>query len=560
MAGSALRHFQLVIFRILTIFSILAILYMLLDWISFPAFLHLHYIYYLTVILYLVWIFNRLRFSQWHVRQFLLDVFIVLLIGITIIPVSVVTGIISVRILIQAVSRYASRTGDVFVLGSIRMTPSRALLTSFAGVILIGTLFLMLPSATVDHKGASFVDALFTATSATCVTGLIVRDTGTYFSLFGQFIILILIQLGGLGIMTFSTLFALIIGRKIGLRTEETLRNILGEQSRVDMPRLIIGIVQITLFFELIGTLILFIRFLPEQGFAMGLYSALFHSVAAFCNAGFSIYAKSLTGYVGDITVNAVVMILIVAGGLGFFVMNDLIKKTRGWNPFTLRWKDLTVHTKLVLVTTLVLILAGALVVFFFEFDNSMLHLSTFDKFMASVFQSITFRTAGFNTIDISQFRAVTLFIAVLFMFIGASPSSTGGGIKTTTIAVLVLSIKSMFQSGDRVEIYKRTIPTQTMLQSISIFMFSLSFLVCFVMLLVATQPFPFLNILFEATSALGTVGLSTGITSKLDDIGKLLIIMLMYAGRVGPVSVALAIRESRKVNVSYPEARIGVG
>jgi len=513
-----------------------------------------------VIILYLLWVAGKVFLTGWNVRKLLPDLIISgFLLGM-VFPLRVGGSVVSFRIVLSLVSTIFRKTGTSALFANIRLNPARVLLLSFLGVIVSGVVLLMLPAATVDQRGASFVDAVFTSTSATCVTGLIVQDTGSYFSLFGQIVILILIQAGGLGIMTFSTLFAMILGRRIGLKQEEHLRGILDQRSYVDTYSLIFQIIRITLVFEFSGTVFLFIKLIPELGSHRALYNAVFHSISAFCNAGFSLYSDSLIHYAGDIYINIVFITLIIFGGLGFVVINELQQNIQNLNPFTVKWSWLSVHSKLVILTTAGLLVAGTLTVFFFEFDNSMINLSTVDKLIAAFFQSVTFRTAGFNTVDISSLRDVTLFIGILLMFIGASPSSTGGGIKTTTFAVLILSVRSLLFSRDKVEAWKRTIIPQTVYKSVAILLFSFTFLILFSVILLETQEGNFLDILFEAASAMGTVGLSTGVTNILDGTGKILVSLLMYIGRIGPLTVALALGEVKKVNIEFPTTRISVG
>jgi trk system potassium uptake protein len=551
------------IFRVLALLSVTTFLYTIVEYgflIDIPLGLTARIVQYSNVLLYILWTLGKVRKTGARLRSYLPDLMIVSVIFITVVSVPVGSGIISFRIVALLFIHFFKRLTGMFLIGSVRMDPARTLLLSFLSVILVGTVLLWLPAATTDRHGTPFVDALFTSTSATCVTGLGVQDTGSYFSLFGQMVILLLIQVGGLGIMTFSTLFAIMLGRRIGLKEEENLRGMLDENSPMEIRRLIFRIIVTTLIIEAAGACLLFVRFLGHYPAAFAAYSAVFHSVSAFCNAGFGLYRDNMVSYASDTLVNVVIIVLIVTGGLGFIVTNDILHNVRGSGIPVIRWHRLSVHTKLVLVTTFALICAGTLGVFFFEFDNAMLHLSTGDKLLAAVFQSVTFRTAGFNTIDIGGCRMVTLFIGILLMIIGASPSSTGGGIKTTTFAVLVLSIKSLFQARDRIEIYNRTIPVQTILKSIAILLFYISFLSLSSIVLLATQTGSFIDIMFEATSAIGTVGLSTGMTGKLNVIGRITITLLMYVGRVGPLSVALAVREPKKVNVSYPETKVSVG
>ncbi len=509
---------------------------------------------------YILWIIAHIVKSGRRFRRHLPDIFLTALIISTILPLMTAGAVISIRIMLSLVSALIMKTGQSIFFTNIRLNPARLLLLSFLMVITIGTLFLMLPASTADRLGAPFLDALFTSTSATCVTGLIVQDTGSYFSFFGQIVILLLIQTGGLGIMTFSTLFAMILGRRLGLRHEEYMLGIMDQRSSVDMYRLIIQIIRITLIVELSGGILLFLKFLTTMDSGAAAFDALFHAVSAFCNAGFSLNADSLCRYAGDAYINLVFMALIVIGGLGFVVLNELVRNTQRGNPFTISWQRLSVHTKLILSVSAALLVIGTLSVFFFEFDNTMLDLSTSDRLLAAAFQSVTFRTAGFNTIDIGKFREVTLLIGVILMFIGASPASTGGGIKTTTLAVLILSVRSLLYSRDKVEVWHRTIPPQTVYKSIAILFFSLSFLILFTILLIETQEGEFLDILFETASAIGTVGLSTGVTNTLNGAGKVMLSILMYMGRVGPLTVALALGEVKKVNITYPTTDINVG
>jgi trk system potassium uptake protein TrkH len=338
------------------------------------------------------------------------------------------------------------------------------------------------------------------------------------------------------------------------------MREIMETPSVHQMYRLIVGIVTGTLIFEFVGSSILTIRFLHETGFRHAVKNAVFHSISSFCNAGFSLFPQNLMNYAGDITVNLVVMTLIVIGGIGFVVMDDIRSAIRGWNPLTLRWSRLNVHTRLVLITTAALIVTGTLVIFFLEFDNTMLNLTSPQKLLAAMFQSVTCRTAGFNTIDIVACREVTLLFMVILMFIGASPASTGGGVKTSTLAVLILAVRAHLKSRDKVEVFEKSIPPQTVFKAVSIVLFSSFFIILAVALLLMIRSGGFLTVLFEAVSAIGTVGLSTGLTPQLDTTGKLIITLLMYVGRVGPLSIALAFGESKKVAIEYPTTRILVG
>ncbi len=440
--------------------------------------------------------------------------------------------------------------------------PTRLLAVSFLTIILIGTILLTFPVSSQNHEHTSVVDALFTATSATCVTGLIVKDTPKYWSIFGQIVILILIQTGGLGIMTFSISIALIFGVRLGLREKRTMGEILEIPSVGEVGKIIKFVFKFTFITELIGLLFLFLRWLPFLGNAkQALYFSLFHSISAFCNAGFSLFSNSLRGFVSDPIINIVMMLLIIFGGIGFVVVAGLFSRenfTRGWR---LRLSHLTVHTKLVIIMSLILILVGFLLFFIFEFDNVLIHQGIGGKICASFFQSITPRTAGFNTVDTSKLKDVTLLLLIFLMFVGASPGSTGGGIKTSTFAILILAVINMIRGKEDIEIFKRRIPKEIVYKAITIVVVS-AFIVAFgTAFLLITQKDTLIRLLFEVVSAFGTVGLSTGVTFTLNGIGKIIIIVLIYIGRIGPLTLAYAVgRYSRKLKIQYPKARIMVG
>ncbi|MHB9030440.1 MAG: TrkH family potassium uptake protein [Candidatus Latescibacterota bacterium] len=516
--------------------------------------------YGIIIFLYLTWVVTRIVQSGWKLRSLIPDIFFsTILIGMFF-PVYIGGSIVSFRIAFTLIVEFFRRTEAVALFDIIKLNPARILLFSFLSGIMVGAVMLMLPAATVDQRGTPFFDALFTSTSAICVTGLIVHDTGTYFTGFGQSIILILVQVGGLGIMTFSTLYTLLLGRRLGWKQEEHMREIMESKTAPHMYRLIVSIISITFLLELTGAFFLYLRFLPSMGSYLATKNAVFHSITAFCNAGFSLFRQNLMDYSSDFVVNFVIMALIIAGGLGFIVFEDIRANIKGFNIFTLRWPRLTVHTRLVVIITAALIGTGALGFFFFEFDNTMLHLSVPEKLMAALFQSVTTRTAGFNTLDFASLRDVSLLVAMLLMFIGASPASTGGGIKTTTLAVLILSARAHLSSRGRVEVYSRSIPPETIYKSIAILLYFTFFILLITILLLVTQTGTFLALLFEAVSAICTVGLSTGITPNLDETGKVLISLLMYVGRVGPLTVALALGEKRKPAMEFPTTRIVVG
>jgi len=493
----------------------------------------------------------------------------------------------------------------------LQARPAQLLILSFAGTTFIGAILLSLPVATSDSLGASLIDALFTATSAVCVTGLIVQDTPTYFSTFGQMVILFLMQVGGIGIMTITTSLALMLGRRFSIREQRAMQDIMEESSFTDLKHTIASVVKLTVIVESIGAFLLFIRWAFEKSFSESLYFAVFHSVSAFCNAGFSLFGDSLEGYSGDILINGSITTLIILGGLGFTVVSELIVKYRQrvsfrslayWlyrffrylslrglrtdniatlfrkasqkpppkipatpvlkvTPRILKSKHFTVHSRLVLLITGLLIASGTILFFFFEYDNSIFRLPLREKILASYFQSVTLRTAGFNTINIGSLMDFTLFFMIIFMFIGASPNSTAGGIKTSTLGLLLLSIRAMLLGRDEVEVYSRTVPKQIVYKAVSIVVISFILLIFFFMVLLIYEKQPFLDLLFEATSAFGTVGLSTGITPKLRGMGKFIIICLMFTGRTGPFTLAVAVGEQRdRAAIVYPECKVMVG
>jgi len=456
--------------------------------------------------------------------------------------------------------------GGLFKTFTLRfLTPERTLILSFIIIILAGTLILSLPHATRTEP-ASFIDALFTATSAVCVTGLIVRDTGSFYSQFGQVVILILIQVGGLGIMTFSVFFYLLMGRSIGFRGRRIIQDTLSQSPIRNIYVLLKSVFLYTIVIEIVGALLLFIgwgnRFPPVTA----LYFSLFHAVSAFCNAGFSLFSDSIVGFQGNITINLTITSLIILGGIGFIVLKEIAESGLRGNP-PLR---ISLHSKVVLTTTAALIIVGTLFIFFIERDSSLLKFPLGEQILISYFQSVTSRTAGFNTIPMVGLSNATCFILIIFMFIGASPGSCGGGIKTTNLATLLSLVLNRYRGRDRASLFKRTIPHETVARSISVILASGLAVVIITIFLLTTQLGDishaesrglFLEYLFETVSAFGTVGLSMGVTTKLDTGGKLIIIVMMLLGRLGPLTLAFAMaRRVRKAEFQYAEENIIVG
>jgi trk/ktr system potassium uptake protein len=440
--------------------------------------------------------------------------------------------------------------------------PLRLLVTSFLLLITAGTALLLLPAATPPGAPIGWVDALFTATSATCVTGLAVRDTGTGFTTFGQVVILLLIQAGGLGVMTFSLLIFALFRSAVPLVHRSIFEQTLGGSGE-SLRRLLRLVFVFTFTAEGIGAAVLFVRFLPDMTPGRAAYAAVFHSVSAFCNAGFGLWPDSLTTYRGDPWVNVVVMLLIVLGGLGFVVVHDLIG-ARG------RARRLSVQTKLALVVSAALIFGGGLLFWLLESPRLLAGLSVGDQVLASLFQSVTARTAGFNTVDIGALAPGTLFLLVLLMLIGGSPGSCAGGIKTTTLGVLLLAAHSRLRGRLNVNAFRRTVSPTTVRNTLSIAMGG-GFVVIvglFALLLtespehtVVNERAAFLSYLFETVSALGTVGLSTGVTAFLRPASRVLLVVLMFVGRLGPLTIASALVADRPLDDwRYPEEDVMVG
>ncbi|MBI4161525.1 MAG: hypothetical protein HY509_03665 [Acidobacteria bacterium] len=441
--------------------------------------------------------------------------------------------------------------------------PTRILALSFLGTILLGTLLLMLPAATADGRGAPPITALFTSASAVCVTGLAVVDTGTYFSRFGQAVILGLIQVGGWGIMTLSAAVALLAGHRLGLRTRAVMQNLFEAANVEGLFRILRFLFLITLAIEAIGAGILFLRWreiLPDPG--RRIYFSVFHSVSAFCNAGFSLFSDNLAGPAGaDPFVLLDVSGLIILGGIGFTTINSFLSREifrRGLGDAV---RHLTTQTRIVLVVSGLLLVLGTLLIFFFEFDRTLETMPAGEKLLTAFFQSVTPRTAGFHRVDTAQLAPATAWVTMILMFIGAAPGSTGGGIKVTTLGVLALSVKAMLQGREDVEVRGRTIPKTTVYRAVAVTVISATAVGGFLLLLLATQAEPFDALLFEAVSAFANVGLSLGITPDLDTLGQGLLVLLMYVGRIGPLTLTLAIGEQlHPAAYRYPEARLLVG
>jgi len=431
------------------------------------------------------------------------------------------------------------------------------IIMSFAGLIGAGTLLLMMPFSTVSGT-ITFENALFTATSAVTVTGLVVVDTSTYFTTGGQTVIMILIQLGGLGFMTFSIFTILLMSKSVSLKRKSFIENTFTAGIYKDVNDLIKKIVLMTFAIEFVGALLLYCQFTNLSG-GSRVFASIFHSIAAFCNAGFSVFTNNLEDYRAHFGINITVMMLIILGGAGFLVLNEvnllLKRKIKSFSKFTL-------HTKLVIVNTIILVFAGGILIFLEELFNPGNTLPIGTKLLSSFFHSVSARTAGFNTVSLNTFSNPTIFLLAILMFIGASPGSTGGGVKTTAFSVAINYLRSSLKGRDNVETYFRQIPAKTVEKAFIVIIISFIIITCLHFALLTFQPgYRFFDLLFETVSAFGTVGLSLGVTSQLTSSAKAVIIITMFIGRIGPLTLlyALSKKESGAI-YHYPEENIMIG
>jgi len=477
--------------------------------------------------------------------------------GIESTPFFVISRQVVIVVMLLSRSRRAHR-----LLSAISLKPAQLLVTSFAFAITVGAILLMLPVSSAGDTHTSLIDAFFTATSATCVTGLIVRDTATQFSRFGQSVILFLIQIGGLGIMTFSVSLALLFRKRVDMKQQRVMQDVLDNQTLSGVKKLILFIFKMTFLIEAAGAIILFWAWRGSfSNVWERMYHALFHSVSAFCNAGFSTFSNSLMGFSSDLATNLVICALIIMGGLGFVVIKDLGAVLK--NKLDRRIKRnyrLKVQTGIVLKMTAFLVLAGLALTYLLEGNRLFAQDPLRLKLLFSFFQSVTTRTAGFNTCDIARLSAPTVFLFIILMFIGASPGSTGGGVKTTTVAVLWSAVASALRQKENAEIGRRTIPKDIIFKALTVFIFSLGLVLIFGLVLLYTEGKDFADVLFETVSAFGTVGLSRGITPSLTYSGKIIIMLLMFFGRIGPLTVAYAFARYKPANYVYAEERVLIG
>lgn len=436
-----------------------------------------------------------------------------------------------------------------------RLSSSQIIILGFVAVIILGSLLLMLPISTQDGQGAIFSDALFTATSAVCVTGLIVQDTATYWSTFGQAIIIILIQIGGMGVVTVAVAIATISGKKISLMQRSTMQEAISAPKVGGIVKLTGFILKMTLIFEMIGAVIMVPVFCKEFGLLKGIWYGIFHSISAFCNAGFDLMGcktpySSLTYYVEHPVINFAIMALIVIGGIGFMTWDDI--KTN-----KLRIRKYRMQSKVILVTTVSLILLPALYFFFFEFANKPLT----ERIWSSLFQSVTPRTAGFNTVDLTLISEAGLAIMIMLMLIGGSPGSTAGGMKTTTLAVMLSTAVSVFRRREHTQFFGRRIAEDTVRNAATILTMYLTLFLAGGVIISRAEGLPLLTCLFETASAIGTVGLTLGITPELGLLSQSILILLMYLGRVGGLTLIYAALSGNQGNTArLPQEKLTVG
>ncbi len=439
----------------------------------------------------------------------------------------------------------------------MRKSVSALIISTFLSAIAMGTFMLALPFSTVSGTIA-FEDALFTSASAVTVTGLIVKDTATYFTPFGQMVILILLQVGGLGIMTFSTFAILLMGKSFSLKDKSVIENEFTAGSYKNLKELLKKIIMMTFGIEFIGAVILYFQFTQLTG-SHRIFASVFHSVSAFCNAGFSIFSSNFEDYTSHYGINITLMLLIIFGGIGFLVLNEVLLFMRREIKSFLKF---SLHSKLVIITSGLLIGFGFIVIFIEELLNKSNNLPIGDKVLSSLFQSVTARTAGFNTINLNYLSFASIFILLLLMFIGASPGSTGGGVKTSSFSVVITYFHSRLKGREKIDIFYRNIPTKTIEKAFIVIIISFLLISLFTMLLLTFETkFKMVELVFETVSAFGTVGLSMGITSQLSFPSKLIVFLTMFVGRIGPLTllIALSKRESKAV-FNYPEENIMIG
>jgi trk system potassium uptake protein TrkH len=444
--------------------------------------------------------------------------------------------------------------------------PGRTILFSFLFIILLGAMLLTTPYAAADGIRLSFLDSLFTSTSAVCVTGLIVQDTAVRFSFFGKIVIMLLIQAGGLGIMIMSYFASFIVGKKFTIKEKMTMSYLLNVKDMRKLTGSIVKIILTTFVIELIGVLFLYLDFSAIFGHGKkALFFSFFHAISAFCNAGFALFSDSFMQYRGDFSLNLIIALLIIFGGLSFGVIFNIFevfsaklkRRIRGEHKLT----KLTINTRLVLIYTGILLFSGTIIIYFFEHKYLLLEKSLGTQYISAFFQSVTLRTAGFNTLDISKLQMNTILVMMVFMFIGGAAGSTAGGIKVNTFGVMVAYLRAMFRNRSKLVLMNHHIRKGTINKAFLIIFLGIAIIFSGTLILTITENFPLEKIMFEVVSAFGTVGLSMGITFYLSQIGKMVIIFTMFIGRVGLLTFILAMSDTGKTfDVQYPEGFINIG
>ncbi|MEH6943475.1 TrkH family potassium uptake protein [Bacillus sp. JJ722] len=435
---------------------------------------------------------------------------------------------------------------------AIKTSPPQFLIGLFILFLAIGTILLKSPIATTEQ--ISWLDAFFTITSATTVTGLTVVDTGTAYTMFGQIVIMIWIQIGGLGIMSFAILIFVMLGKKIGFRERILIQQSLNQTSVGGVIRLVISLFLFAFTIEAIAAACLATRWVPEFGLAEGIYFSIFHAVSAFNNAGFGLLPNNLVNYVGDPVINIVITLLFIIGGIGFTVLTDLWAKSS--------FKKLSLHSKVMIIGTLVINVVAMITIFLLEMDNpaTLGKLTPSEQFWASYFQAVSPRTAGFNTIDLSQIEDSTAFVTMILMFIGAGSASTGGGIKLTTFIVIMFAVSTFLKGKKNIVIGKRTIDQNVVLKALAISTASLLFVVMAIFILTITEDASLTEIMYEVLSAFGTVGLTMGLTYHLSAVGKLVLIFIMFLGKIGPLTLLFSLARKDTNTVRYPTEDVLTG
>ncbi len=441
-----------------------------------------------------------------------------------------------------------------------KLSSTQVLVLGYLGIILLGSFFLSLPISNRQGVWTPYIDALLTSTSATCVTGLIVYDTFGYWNMFGQLLILLLIQVGGIGFMTFITLFSFALGRRIGLFERTVIAQSAGSFEKGGIMKLIKRILIFTFSVELVGALLLATRFCVDFGAGKGIYFAIFHSVSAFCNAGFDLMGArgvpfaSLTSYSDDVIVNLTICGLIIIGGTGYVVWSDIWDKR-------FRYKNFRLHTRIVLWATAILIFVPALLFLAFEHNGVLVGKSAGEQFLVCLFQSVTPRTAGFNTVNLAELSDSSVLMMQILMFIGGNSGSTAGGIKVTTMVVILFGLYSSMRNQRDIVIGKRSMDLSLAKQAMSLLTIYLIFILVAALIICAVEPFALRDVMFECVSAIGTVGLSIGITPMLHVSSKFIITLLMFAGRLGVLTLAAAMMESKvKPLTKRPSEKILIG